>query len=213
MPARKAAAVSEYKPNYSKIIESLVLLSHIKQNLDHYQAVKLLYLADKEHLNRHGRPITYDDYFALPYGPVPSNALNLLTLERGTLQRFKLNAGNFPIRIEKIKTEKDSTIFVLREPLRPVDYDEFSDSDVELLNWAVENYGNKSFSELYDITHKHFAYKFAWDNKEKDKKRAGMKYVDMFEEGERKSHYISDKLPFAAHSRCCLLYTSDAADE
>lgn len=201
MPARRAGAVTEYKPNLSKILESLVILSHLKRNLDHYQAVKLLYLADKEHLNRYGRPITYDAYFALPYGPVPSTALNLLTFDTQTLAKFDLNEGSFPIRIERFWTENDSIMCVLREPLRSVDYDEFSDSDIEILDWAVKEFGNKTFSELYDLTHEHFAYQTAWGGEPDGEKRAGMKYVDMLDDGEKKSQYIYEKLPFAANAK------------
>jgi len=34
--------------------------------------MKLLFFADKLHLQRFGKPIFYDKYFKLPYGPVPT---------------------------------------------------------------------------------------------------------------------------------------------
>src|ERR1700739_3442083 len=71
-------SVLEFKPKFDKILELLVYLSFTKPGADHYQAVKFFYLADKEHLNRYGRPITYEKYCALPYGPVASNVLDLL---------------------------------------------------------------------------------------------------------------------------------------
>ncbi len=42
-----------------------------------HQLVKLVYLADREGLIRHGRPVTYDAYVSIQWGPVPSSTLNL----------------------------------------------------------------------------------------------------------------------------------------
>ena len=48
-------------------------------DLTKLKAAKLLYFADKDHLLKYGRPILGDVYFCLPYGPVPSVALNEMT--------------------------------------------------------------------------------------------------------------------------------------
>ena len=37
-----------------------------------------MYLADKEHLVRHGRPIVGDHYHKLPHGPIPTRGLDML---------------------------------------------------------------------------------------------------------------------------------------
>src|SRR5450759_3452798 len=54
------------------------LASKLIEGLDKYKLSKLLFLADKFHLVQYARPITGDEYYALPYGPVPSSILNLL---------------------------------------------------------------------------------------------------------------------------------------
>jgi hypothetical protein len=41
------------------------------------KALKLVYFADRYHLRRYGRPITGDEYLAMPYGPVASGAKDL----------------------------------------------------------------------------------------------------------------------------------------
>jgi Protein of unknown function (DUF4065) len=50
---------------------------HLPQ-LTKWRICKLLFLADKLHLLRYGRPITGDAYYAMKLGPVPTNVLNVL---------------------------------------------------------------------------------------------------------------------------------------
>lgn len=46
--------------------------------LDKYKAGKLLFLADKYHLVRYGRPILGDFYKALDHGPIPQRTMDAL---------------------------------------------------------------------------------------------------------------------------------------
>lgn len=39
--------------------------------------MKLLWLSDRLHLNKYGRLILKDRYYAMPYGPVPSKGLDI----------------------------------------------------------------------------------------------------------------------------------------
>jgi hypothetical protein len=41
-------------------------LASKRPGVDKYQAVKFFYLADREHLNRFGRPITFDSHQLTP---------------------------------------------------------------------------------------------------------------------------------------------------
>lgn len=41
------------------------------------KALQLVYFADRYHLRKFGRPITNDEYFAMPYGPVASGAKDI----------------------------------------------------------------------------------------------------------------------------------------
>src|SRR5712692_1937947 len=60
-----------------KLVHALAYFSkNGVRDLTKLKAAKLLYFADKEHLLKHGRPILGDTYYCLPYGPVPSVALN-----------------------------------------------------------------------------------------------------------------------------------------
>lgn len=181
-----------FKPKYDKILELLLYLAHRRPGADHYQAVKFLYLADRAHLNAYGRPITYERYCALPYGPVASSALALLKNSEGELARFGINA--LPFRLEKL----DRVVYI-REPLREVDYERFSKSDLKIFDAVLEEHGRKNFGELHDLTHAHFAYANAWNKRPVGKKSVLMRYEDMLDESSIKAEYIADIEPVAEH--------------
>src|SRR4030042_4954455 len=62
----------------SAIIESLHYLLKKLQHADKLKLVKLLFFADKYHLLKYARQISGDNYHALPAGPIPSGALDIL---------------------------------------------------------------------------------------------------------------------------------------
>lgn len=63
-----------------KIIQALAYMAYKEPNhvMDNIKAYKLLWLADRYHVRRTGRLVTGDAYYAMPKGPVPSDAKNLL---------------------------------------------------------------------------------------------------------------------------------------
>ncbi len=180
-----------FNPQYDKIVELLVYLAHRRPGADQYQAVKLFYLSDREHFNRYSRPITFDSYYALDYGPVASTALDLIKSRPGVLK--KAGIEKLPVR-----TEQRANIIILAEPLRAIDYDIFSKSDLSVFDETLEKYGSKSFDELYKLTHSHFAYDVAWKNRG-DHRNALMHYEDMLEEGPRKAAILEALESIADH--------------
>lgn len=173
----------KYKPKFGKIVELLLYLAHKRPNADHYQAVKFLYLADREHLNKYARPITFEKYCALPFGPVASNALDLLKGHAGALKKFGIAELPF-------ETEQLDKIVYIRSPKRAVDYDVFSKSDIEVFDLILERYGHLSFGDLYNLTHAHFAYTKARSNKSDNAPL--MSYEDMLDESPKKSSFLED---------------------
>ena len=175
----------KFKPKYEKIVELLLYLAHKRPNADHYQAVKFLYLADTAHISKYGRPITFDNYCALPYGPVASNALNLLKNPSASVMR-KFGIDELPFETEKL----DSNIYI-KTPKRAVNHDVFSISDLKVFDEILSKYGTWTFDQLYQETHSHFAYKTVWKNRG-DKKSVNMKYEDMMEEKSTKAAFIEE---------------------
>ena len=183
-----------FRPQLDKIVELLLYLSHVRPNADKYQAVKFLYLADKEHLNRYGRPITFETYYALPYGPIATHAMDLL--ERNAAVMTDAGIGELPFEVEDL-----DKITYIRVPKRAVDHDIFSKSDLAVFDEIIKKYGNFSFYQLYQLTHSHFAYKNAWEKRRRGAKRAKISYNDMVDETARKQEFINDISPVSQHMR------------
>jgi len=110
---------------------------------DMYKSLKVLYLADKKHLEEYGRFICGDSYYKMDWGPVPSGAYDIVKDVQGT-------------RKSSI-TEKARLAFVMKsnqyQLLREPDVQKLSESDRECLDYTIEKYGNLTFNELKDISH------------------------------------------------------------
>lgn len=186
-------ALLDFKPNLNKIVELLLRLAHVRPGADKHQAVQFFYLADKEHLTSYGRPITSDAYYALDYGPVASNAMDLLERDPVTLR--KAGIEDLPFRTEI----GSRNILYIREPYRDVDESVFSKSDLRVFDGIVERYGKLTFDELYNITHRHSAYNRAWRSRWPGSGRAEMRYEDMIDDEARRQEILEDIGPVASH--------------
>jgi len=187
----------DFKPKPEKILELLLYLAYARPNADKYQAVKFFYLADKEHLTRYGRPITQERYFALPYGPVASTAMDLLERDPRTMRELKVDS--LPFRVED-KATNNGRITYIREPFRAVEMSLFSKSDIRVFDEIIKRYGQFTFDELFRLTHDHYAYKRAWFSR-KGARAAPMRYEDMVEEADRRTAILQDFGPVAPHMR------------
>ena len=189
-----------FRPKIEKIVESLLYLAHKRPGADKYQAVKFFYLADREHLKRYGRPLTFDSYYALSYGPVASTTLDLLNGASPAL--FGAQEATLPFKTEKgmVKTKsgKETETTFIRAPSRAVNLDLFSRSDLEILDEIISKYKNASFDDLYNETHKHFAYENAWKNRRYGGERAEMYYDEMIEDLKKRASLVEDLSPVAA---------------
>lgn len=98
---------------------------------DKIRIAKVLYAADKYHLNRYFRFILGDVYARLPRGSAPSNVLDML----------KSSSEAFEVRGYNIR------------PLQEPDMDELSPSDVEALDLAIEACKGKGWLALSKESH------------------------------------------------------------
>ncbi|NOX73612.1 MAG: SocA family protein [Alphaproteobacteria bacterium] len=172
-----------FTPKPDKIVDSILYLALKGLELDQYKTVKLLYLADRAHLRQFGRPITFDKYVAMPFGPVASAAYDLV---RGK-KALGINPSSLPF-----ETSKHDKIFLVGNPKRDIDRDIFSRSDLMVLDDTADKYGAMSFVQLYKLTHDHFAYDRAWKNRKT--KANDMRFEDFLAEDASKDDRISDLL-------------------
>jgi uncharacterized phage-associated protein len=139
-----------FKPE--KLVHSLVFFSNAGvSDLTKLKAAKLLYFADKEHLLRYGRPILGDVYFCLPFGPVPSVALNEMgnAIEKSEVEDSDRNLMRNYLDVKKGFWHKYSFF----KAKRKYDPDVFSESEIEVLNHVVKVHGKQSARKLVDLTH------------------------------------------------------------
>lgn len=125
-----------------KAIEAIVYVSHRTHNL--FRIMKILYFADKFHLQEYGRLITGDRYIAMRDGPVPSEAYEIIRYVRGD-GIVELDASTKAA----IKVERRVNV----KPLRQPDLDRLSESDVECLKRAVAQYAKMSYDDLWKAAH------------------------------------------------------------
>ena len=98
-----------------------------------YNLHKILFAADKFHLNKYGRPVTGDVYIAMEYGTVPSATRDL---------------------VSDFKSE-DHFIFSREAP----DMNLLSESDVEAINHGFKEYAGLTFSEVKEKNHEERCWK------------------------------------------------------
>jgi uncharacterized phage-associated protein len=132
----------KYRFDVEKTIEVILYIADRIPNT--YRALKVLYFADREHLDRYGRLICGDSYVAMKLGPVPSGAYDLVKSARG-------DGWSWPISVSDSFTVQDDNKTIV--PLRKVNLDLLSESDIECLNVSIEKYGHLSISDLIKISH------------------------------------------------------------
>lgn len=137
---------------------------------------KLIFLADKYHLVRFGRPVTGDRICAMKDGPVPSNVLNILNLFLSDPSDPSLSVWGDTMWVDK--NYRNPHFHAKKFTLG----DYLSESDVESLNEIVKRYGDWSFSRLRAITHEMTAYKNAWESQTRIVDNPVMSFEDMFDD-------------------------------
>jgi uncharacterized phage-associated protein len=143
--------IIQFKISYDKTIEVILWLANRKPGIDIYHVAKVLFYADKMHINKYGRPITGDTYVKMPYGPVPSGVRDLIT-ENSWLSPKQLLQIKKSLIIDK--TDNHYKLAAVRDPNMKY----FSKSDISCLNSSLSKYGCMSFDELYNSTHSEKCY-------------------------------------------------------
>jgi uncharacterized phage-associated protein len=146
--------------------------------LDTYKLCKLVFLSDKLHTVRFGRPITGDEIRAMDYGPVPSNVYDLL---KAVVSQGETHEHAHVRKLAKHLSVDRSYAYPRFQIAEEVDYRYFlSASELNALDEVVAAHGRKSFDELYQLTHEMPAYKKVWDDPERSSRNPLMLFEDLF---------------------------------
>jgi uncharacterized phage-associated protein len=129
--------------NEDLAVETILYIANRVNAPTFHRISKIMYFADKMHLEKYGRFICGDNYVAMKHGPVPSGAYDILKAVR---------FNGYP----HIKDEAREAFEVINYtviPNRDADLDQFSDSDIECLDYAIKEYGTRTFNELTNLSH------------------------------------------------------------
>src|SRR3984885_16355838 len=174
----------EFKLDWNKALAAITFLaSQGVPALSKGKLCKLVFLTDKYHLVRFGRPVTGDCYYAIPNGPVPSAILRRLDAleEKRDDQLGPLLQLDTTYAYPRISTKK------------PVGLENLSESDIIALRRTLDLFGKMTFDELRDLTHGMPAYDRAWE-KRGNANRSLMAFEDFFEDDDEAVGGVFDEM-------------------
>jgi uncharacterized phage-associated protein len=144
-------------PNVEKITAAIAFVIALGEarrlSVTQYDILKTFFLADKTHLNKYGRPITFDNYYAMRAGPVPSLTYDLLKEKKAKLRKYK-------ITLPWVRTSCPGGRFLYANA-RTID-NMLSESDKNALSDAFTIIKSLTFPQIKKLTHDDPAYEEAW---------------------------------------------------
>ena len=148
------------KANHDKLVDIALCLLHEADRIeiDATQLVlaKAMFFADRSHLNKHGRPISWDWYLAMPKGPVPMTFYNMLMEDPKVLRKTGMPRWSWK------HLEDGKRLFFA--PDREPDLEwKLSPSDVAELHAALAKVKQVGVSGAIEEAHLDPAWLDAWD--------------------------------------------------
>ena len=108
------------------------------------KAVKLVYLADRESIARHGFPIQDEGRVSMEHGPVNSKTYSYIN---GEVESGAAEWADY------LRDREDHMIALARHDLDPAELDELSDADADVLDAVWERFGQWDRWTLVKWTH------------------------------------------------------------
>jgi len=178
---------------YKKATQALNLLARKKDGkINKMKAIKLIFLADRLHLRKYGRPIVGDIYWAMKLGPVGS-----LTKNVAELSSMPKDALAYAKKYIKPADKKKQTFISIKQE----DLSVFSKTDLECIEAVYDKFSDKDQFGLAEITHKY--PEWIKHKKELDggKKRAKMNYGDFFTDTQKRDDLFTQNKSYLEMAR------------
>jgi uncharacterized phage-associated protein len=129
------------KEQLPKIGNTVVYLAQKTPALSKTKLLKLLYILDELSITKSGIPFLNLEYKVWKFGPVSQELYIDLSAETTHLKDY----------VTKVRSEDGSDIIVSNNTFND---DEFSDNDIELMNFVINEFGGKTAKELISYTHR-----------------------------------------------------------
>ena len=136
----------------NKAFNALVYFAEHIQPLYLTKAIKLLYIADEKAIRESGVPVTWLNYKAWKFGPVPEEIFYKVKQSHG-FQKAGLRSLEFDSLVISDPAPGLPDGVVL-SPKRPFDDSQFSDYEIEVLDDVIRQYGKFTGEQLVDILHR-----------------------------------------------------------
>jgi uncharacterized phage-associated protein len=153
---------------------------------DVYASLKAIYFADKDHLDRFGRTMFGESYYAMEHGPVPSATYDLVKSVGGRVPY----AAAFPGASDALFADH-TKIYAKRE----ADLDCFSRSELLSLDKGIELVRGKSFSEIKKMSHDQ-----AWKRADHNGEMSLESIAEMIDESGALLSHLKDRFPGQAEN-------------
>lgn len=151
--------------------------------INRMKAFKLIWLSDRAHLRRYGRPILSDKYYAMKFGPVPSKTKNFSETEGIMSEDVKEYRDSF---IESFGKYEIKSIGNLESSV-------FSKSDIDIMESIYASFGPKKEFKLSELSHEFPEWKKFEDFlKRNESARRRMNFADFFTDTPESSRYFDE---------------------
>jgi len=174
-----------FKYNIEKIANTILYFTEKDvQHLGKTKLMKLMFFADKLHLEKYGRVIFFDEYYKYPRGPVANITLNIINsineVEKDDLEEYT----NKFLKYLEVRTIKDNNDNITS--FKPkVDFNKkfFSKSEIKILHTISNRFISHTKEEISDESHNLKEYK-------KTKLMDKIQEIEMIESKDMKEYYL-----------------------
>jgi len=136
----KATYIKLSNTQIDKLGNAIVYLSNKIPSLSKTKALKLIYILDELSIKKSGIPYFNLKYKVWKFGPVSEEIFIDLSSETTLLKKY----------IER-SSEEGTTVI---NPISEFNDDEFSDNDIDLLDFVIERFGQQTAKDLVSYTHR-----------------------------------------------------------
>ena len=158
--------------DYKIATQALNYLAHLEGGqIDKLKALKLIYFADKYHLRKYSSLISNDKYFAMQRGPVASSTKDIAEHSSFLSSKEKEYCEKYiaPLGENKFKSVAE------------IDKDQLSETNLESLKFAYDNFGHLEPLALVNLTHHYPEWK-KHEHRLKNESRIEMNLEDFFDD-------------------------------
>ncbi|MEM9544257.1 MAG: Panacea domain-containing protein [Cyanobacteria bacterium P01_E01_bin.42] len=174
--------------NAEKGIEAILYIIENGTEPTFLHISKVMYFADRKHLEKYGRFICGDRYIAMKKGPVPSGVYDLLknVKDENKFHLYSLVPEIFEKANSAFHVESSCRV----KPCRSINKNLFSQSDLECLDFSIQEYGHLSADRLTELSHDR-----AWKQADENDDINIEDIVGTFENSEDLLEYLQDMYP------------------